>query len=714
MFTQRLTIKDRLLLTAAPFRKSSCFTQQTGGLLSRLVGIFILLHTLFYSLPGYSQINTDRTMSMGRNALFFEDYMLSIQYFNRVIEAKPYMALPYFFRGLAKLRLGDYHGTVSDGSEAIQRNPFLTDSYQIRAIGYIELKQYEEAVRDYEYILSVNPTETNALHNLALCYMNLKEYDKAQVTLDQLHRYSSSGKERIWLMKASSSLEQSDTLQAMAYVDQSLALDSTQQSAYVFKAYLYSKQENWELAEEELTKAFRYGEPDADLYLNRAMARYYQWKLDGALADYDQAIEIRPQHFIARYNRGLLRMNVGDDNRAIEDFNFILEKEPDNDQALVNRGILLIQTGDYQGAIRDFTRILDAHPNFLEGYQYRAEAYRKAGMSVQAAQDETILMRADLDMRFGGNSWRSPGEPKPARKLSDEEVENYSQMVEAEDSGEPEIAYKNPMRGRIQNRTADAKPEPAFYLSFYRKHDDMKQVFTFYKPLEELNRRQIFAENALLTNQEKNLSEGQISQRFESIRQLTERLEKEPKQASLYLSRALEYSLTQDLENALADLQKALELDSTLMWNYFLQANVRWKMFLLSEHESQEAQTAPKPAPDKDAQKESLPAPTPATVRQLELQAILHDLDKTLELAPDFAFAYYNKGLVLSRLSRNTEAITNYGKAIEYEPTLAEAYFNRGLLRVENNQTQEGLNDLSSAGELGIGSAYNLIKRYSK
>lgn len=57
-----------------------------------------------------AQINTDRVMAIGRNALYFEDYVLSIQYFNQVINAKPYLSDPYFYRGLAKINLDDFRG----------------------------------------------------------------------------------------------------------------------------------------------------------------------------------------------------------------------------------------------------------------------------------------------------------------------------------------------------------------------------------------------------------------------------------------------------------------------------------------------------------------------------------------------------------------------------------------------------------------------------
>lgn len=73
----------------------------------------------------YAQINTERVMMIARNALYFEDYVLSIQYFNQVINAKPYLYEPYFFRGLAKINLDDFQGAEADCDKAIERNPFV-------------------------------------------------------------------------------------------------------------------------------------------------------------------------------------------------------------------------------------------------------------------------------------------------------------------------------------------------------------------------------------------------------------------------------------------------------------------------------------------------------------------------------------------------------------------------------------------------------------
>ena len=81
-----------------------------------------------------AQINTDQVMNIGRNALYFEDYILSIQYFNQVIQQKPYLPEPYFYRSVAKISLDDFAGAEADASRCIEINPFIKDAYRVRAV----------------------------------------------------------------------------------------------------------------------------------------------------------------------------------------------------------------------------------------------------------------------------------------------------------------------------------------------------------------------------------------------------------------------------------------------------------------------------------------------------------------------------------------------------------------------------------------------------
>ena len=97
----------------------------------RLTIILFLFISAFYST---AQINTDRMLAIGRNALYFEDYILAIQYFNKIIRVKPYLSKPYYFRSIAKYSLDDYKGAEEDIKKALDINPFLVNAYNLYGI----------------------------------------------------------------------------------------------------------------------------------------------------------------------------------------------------------------------------------------------------------------------------------------------------------------------------------------------------------------------------------------------------------------------------------------------------------------------------------------------------------------------------------------------------------------------------------------------------
>jgi tetratricopeptide (TPR) repeat protein len=195
---------------------------------------FLLIWILF-QVQVFSQINANRVMLMGRNALYYEDYVLAIQRFNSVISAKPYMAEPYFFRGLAKFYLEDYAGAEADCSLALQRRPYTVQYYTLRGLCRVNLEMYESAIEDYKASLQQNPMERNNWHNMVLCHMELDQFDEADSALDSMMtlwpRESSQ-----CTMKAQVSLAKKDTLQAEEWVDSALVLDNYDGNAWSMKS----------------------------------------------------------------------------------------------------------------------------------------------------------------------------------------------------------------------------------------------------------------------------------------------------------------------------------------------------------------------------------------------------------------------------------------------------------------------------------------------
>ena len=95
------------------------------------------------ALSASAQYRVDRLVTAGRSALFYEDFVLSIKYFNLAIGAKPYLYEPWYYRSVAKFNLDDYMGAESDASEAINLNPYINDIYDLRAICRIRQQRYD-------------------------------------------------------------------------------------------------------------------------------------------------------------------------------------------------------------------------------------------------------------------------------------------------------------------------------------------------------------------------------------------------------------------------------------------------------------------------------------------------------------------------------------------------------------------------------------------
>lgn len=670
----------------------------------RRIVLFPIL--LCLALLSKAQVNTDHMMRVGRNALYFSDYVLSIQYFNQVVSAKPYLHEPYFFRGLAKFYLDDFTGAEADCSEAITRNPFVVDCYQLRGLARVNQGKYAEAIDDYRNALRYAPENENLWHNLALCYANLKSYDAAIGVLDTIVRII-PGYAPALNMRAQVHIQQEDTISALADLEASLKINKYDPEVYATRALVYQQQERYEDAEDDLTYAIHLN-PKSNYYINRALTRYYRQELRGAMSDYDLALDLDPNNVLGHYNRGLLRAQVGDDNRAIEDFNVVIEHEPDNTMAIFNRALLLLQTGDFEGAEVDLNHVLEEYPKFIYGYQCRADVRRKRGNLKEAEQDELVVLRAQMEeqnrllMGKTDEEEKKESEDENTRRKSDKNIKKYRRLVVADDTME-ENEFSSAYRGKVQNRNVYVALQPLFVLTYYNKEDEVGRIIHYHRYLESINRNGELPLSLLVTASEQALDEEQIAFHFKDIDVQTAKFSDESEEAIHYFARGIDFYLVQDLEASINDFTQAIIADGTLWLSYYARAVARHKQMemLRADGQGDDQQHAMQSAKD-----------FMVDARLNDYQLILADLNKAADLAPDFAYIYYNRGNVLSGIKDYHSAIVSYNEAIALEPHLAEAYYNRGLTYIFLGENARGLADLSKAGELGLYSAYNLIKRF--
>ena len=115
-------------------------------------------------------------------------------------------------------------------------------------------------------------------------------------------------------------------------------------------------------------------------------------RIDGctALLSSDLPKEYAPYAF---YSRGVALQDERDYDRAIADYTDALRLKPDFAHALYNRGLAYQTKGDYDRAISDYTEAIRLNPTYFRAYKNRGLAYKAKGDMPDANSDFTEASR---------------------------------------------------------------------------------------------------------------------------------------------------------------------------------------------------------------------------------------------------------------------------------------------------------------------------------
>ena len=645
----------------------------------------------------YAQLNTERILSIGRNALYFEDYVLSIQYFNQIIKVKPYMAEPYMFRAIAKVQLGDYSGAEKDCEEVIKRNPFLPGAYYIRGFIRRQNELYSLAENDFSKALEFSPENKSYLINRADVRQRQKKYDQAEEDLSLLLKKEPNAAD-LYFELGKLQLAKQDTLQAAKNFVQVVKLIPSESSAWSALGYVRLLQEQNDSALICFNKAIQLGSKWPGDFLNRGVLHYKSHQYRNALNDYDQAIRLAPQDPQGYYNRGTLRTQLGDYNNALSDFNQVLSLQPNNVESRYQHGIVSLELRSWEDAISDFDSIITAYPYFLPAYYLAARAHLELGntktaFSYQQKAHELEENKESIQQQRKSalDTEMKVAENKPSHNKRKEFSSRAAQNIE-----ETESEYASNIRGTVQKQYVDVINEPNFHLTYYSRNNSIRQTTYYHPSIEDVRKTAHLTQSLKITNQSTTLDAQALEIHFDAIAHLTEYLQSNPDDTYTYFIRAIEFYLIQDYTTSLEDLNRAILLNDTFALAYFCRANIRYEKYLY----------------DYKNQKSSSEVSHPIDSRKLAFDLIRQDYEAAIRFLPTFSFAHFNLGNLLCQQKEYNQAITHYQQAIEIDSDFAEAYFNMGLTLIYIDQMEKGLECLGKAGELGIYQAYNLISRF--
>jgi protein O-mannosyl-transferase len=125
---------------------------------------------------------------------------------------------------------------------------------------------------------------------------------------------------------------------------------------------------------QDYNKAIEINPQLAQAFNNRGLLKFQLGDKPGAIQDYNKAIEIKPGLALSVYNRDLAKASLGYRQGTLLDYNKAIELNPEDEQALLNRGHIKASLGDMQGAIQDFNRAIENNPQSAEAYNNRGNA----------------------------------------------------------------------------------------------------------------------------------------------------------------------------------------------------------------------------------------------------------------------------------------------------------------------------------------------------
>ncbi len=138
----------------------------------------------------------------------------------------------------------------------------------------------------------------------------------------------------------------------------------------------------------QYTQALQLDAQNEEAYLKRGIAYLDKNFLVVAIDDFTKAIELAPDHASGYYDRGIAYYYKSDAPHALEDFNKAIELQPDHADAYVYRGMVNGWMGKMDQSMSDLNQALQLDPDNGYGYYYRAMTYLD--------RDDTASARADL------------------------------------------------------------------------------------------------------------------------------------------------------------------------------------------------------------------------------------------------------------------------------------------------------------------------------
>ncbi len=181
--------------------------------------------------------------------------------------------------------------------------------------------------------------------------------------------------------------------------------------AYRARAEAYADRAAHREAIADYTQAITLKPDDGPAYYGRGQARLALNQTDGAIADFTQAIRYMGTLAGLYVARGYAHLVKGNAGESIVDFTVAIRLDPKNASAYNNRGLAYRKKGDLDNAIQDYTSAIGLNPIYALAYNNRGYVLEAKGDKSAAAADFHRALALDPSLVGAKNGLKRLGEP---------------------------------------------------------------------------------------------------------------------------------------------------------------------------------------------------------------------------------------------------------------------------------------------------------------
>ncbi|MCC6465430.1 MAG: tetratricopeptide repeat protein [Planctomycetes bacterium] len=187
--------------------------------------------------------------------------------------------------------------------------------------------------------------------------------------------------------KGTALFQQGKYVEAIIYLTEAIEKDNAYFAAYVNRGSCYNGVMQYDKAIADFDRAEELAPEHPFPNVNRGNTYRMMGQYAVAMEQYEKALEKSPDFEPALNGRALCRFYLGQAAVAIKEINSLISKNPENVDYICTRGFLLLAMGAYDKAIADFNAALKLKPQHIDALVNRGCSYWRKG-DLQKAKDD--------------------------------------------------------------------------------------------------------------------------------------------------------------------------------------------------------------------------------------------------------------------------------------------------------------------------------------